>query len=155
MIEYALSSAQRLQLGDDALRTFEQFRQQGRRLRETGGQLFGQVEAGCVMVAHATGPRPADLRSRFTFRPSRSAERAEITRMHELGLHYLGDWHTHPQPRPCPSGTDLDSIGETARLSRNTLGPLVLIVVGTDPAPAGLFVCIHDGQRPRILNPVR
>ena len=152
MIAYELETGERVAFDEEALLVFEQHRQSGRHQREAGGQLFGLVRDGLVEVVAATGPRRADWRTRFGFRPSRRAERREIKRMHELGLHYLGDWHTHPEPVPKASSLDLRSIGETARLSKHAAGPLLLVVVGTARPPDGLFVCLHDGSRCSVLR---
>ncbi len=72
--------------------------------------------------------------------------------MHERNLHYLGDWHTHPEPVPVPSKRDLKSINECARKSTHGLSGFILIVVGTAPSPQGLHVSLHSGNEQLVLE---
>src|ERR1041384_1637237 len=86
---------------------------------EAGGQLFADLaNPKLFRVVEATGPRRSDLRSIFGFRPDRKAEQLEISKRYELGLHFVGDWHTHPQRHPSPSSTDLNSMREMVQQSR-------------------------------------
>src|SRR5665811_1466863 len=103
-----------LQFEDAVLKHFADHRQRFCCSRESGGQLFGKVTPGAWTVVLATGPRSSDRRTKWSFKPDRSAEREEIQRLFQEGMHYLGDWHTHPQSRPQPSHTDLKSMREMA-----------------------------------------
>ena len=114
---------------------------------EAGGQLFATFEEGNVIVRRATGPRASDRRSRFSFVPNRLAERREIKHLFRAGLHYVGEWHTHPTPIPRPSGVDLRSMSDTFLKSRHELAGFVLLIVGTVAPPRGLFVAVCDGKR--------
>jgi len=116
--------------------------------REAGGQLFGKVSPGAWTVVLATGPRPSDRRTKWSFQPDRSAERHEIRRLFEKGLHYLGDWHTHPQGRPRPSQTDLKSMKEMIAKSHYELEGFLMVIVGTSRPPEGLWVSLHTPSRP-------
>jgi len=60
-------------------------------------------------------------------------------------MHYVGDWHTHPQAVPEPSIGDVESIGDCFRRSTKAIGGFLLVVVGREPFPLGLFVGLHDG----------
>ena len=106
--------------------------------REAGGQLFASIKNNRWVVAKATGPRPTDLRSRFSFRADRKAEKAEILSLFQEGLHYVGDWHTHPQDVPSPSHTDICNITDTVQASEHSLPGFLMIIVGRLPAPEGL-----------------
>jgi integrative and conjugative element protein (TIGR02256 family) len=97
-------------------------------------------------VEQATGPRRSDSRSRFSFRPNRSAERREIEERFREGLHYLGDWHTHPEPTPEPSPTDIESMQEMVLASRHELPGFIMMIVGTAPTPVGFSVSLHYGR---------
>ncbi|MGZ8416477.1 MAG: Mov34/MPN/PAD-1 family protein [Methyloceanibacter sp.] len=94
-------------------------------------------------AARATGPRLTDRRTRCSFRPNRPSERREIECFFDKGLHYLGDWHTHPQARPRPSGTDIESMSEMVRQSRYELEGFLMVIVGTSELPEGLWVSLH------------
>jgi hypothetical protein len=64
--------------------------------------------------------------------------------MHKRNLHYVGDWHSHPERVPSPSGRDLRSIRECAQKSTHGLNGFLLIVVGTAPFPEGLHVSLNN-----------
>lgn len=136
-------------ISPQALATFDAHRQRRFYQREAGGQLFARVRGYDWEIAVATGPRSRDRRGRFSFRPHRASEQEEIFRHHELGLDYVGDWHTHPEDVPSPSSDDLSSIAEVVRRSTHHLPGFLLLIVGRKPFPQGLWVSFHsiDGTR--------
>jgi len=141
MIEYAIEgSKQRLILTLAVINHLKKHRQLNPRSREAGGQLFAYFEENFTRIERATGPRPSDRRGLTIFVPNRSAERREINRLYKEGLHYVGDWHTHPEPIPKPSQTDINSFRQMFRKSRHDLESFVIIIMGTTPPPEGLFV---------------
>lgn len=121
-------------------------RQKGWFSRESGGQLFARFEDSKITVEVATGPRRTDRRGRCSYVPDRSAEQAEIRAHFKQGLHFIGDWHTHPQKRPEPSHIDVRSIAESVQKSKHQLNGFVHVVVGLDKPPTGWCVVIHDGH---------
>jgi len=114
--------------------------------REAGGQLFAAFSDDAVIIKEATGPRWTDRRHH-----DRKAEQREIVGHHARGLHYVGDWHTHPSMRPSPSDLDYQSIRDSVRQSAHQLDGFVLIVVGTLRAPEGFHVSVSNGTRTFIL----
>lgn len=114
---------------------------------EAGGQLFATFEDSTVLITRATGPRKADHRSRFRFVPHRISERREINQHYKAGLHFVGDWHTHPQTVPRPSDIDLSNITDMFKKSRHGLAGFVMIISGTMPPPDGLYVAICDERQ--------
>lgn len=113
---------------------------------EAGGQLFANLSPGLISIAMATGPRPTDLRTPFSYVPDREAERREIADLRPLGWHYVGDWHTHPQSVPSPSGRDIRTVVSTVRKSQLVLSGVVMVIVGRSPFPRGLYVGVSDGD---------
>lgn len=122
---------------------------------EAGGQLFASFDGNTAYVEEATGPRPTDLRTRFGFRPDRKAEQKEIHERFERGLHYIGDWHTHPTNFPWPSGEDVASIRAAVNRSKHELKGFLLIIVGNAAFPRGLFVTLETGKSSQNLQPAR
>lgn len=118
---------------------------------EAGGQLFARLVGTTVIVEIATGPRKTDRRGRYWFIPSRFLERREIRKLFKRGYHYVGDWHSHPEPRPQPSQTDIDSMCEMYNLSRHKLSSFLMVIVGTDPGRKGMFVALCNGTSIRTL----
>ena len=145
VIEYSIEgSGQTLVLTQAVIDHLKRHRQSSPISREAGGQLFARFEGNTIRIERATGPRPSDRRSLMTFVPNRLAERREIKRLFKQGLHYVGDWHTHPESLPKPSQTDTDSFREMFRKSRHKLASLVIVISGTAAPPEGIFVGLYD-----------
>lgn len=137
-------SGQFLTLEQSVLDHFFEWRQLDPKTPEAGGQLFGMVEGKCIYVKLATGPRRSDRRGRFFFIADRLAERREISKLHKSGLHYFGDWHTHSQSIPTPSGTDISSMADLFARSKHELNAFLMVIVGTGEFPDGLHVSLHE-----------
>ena len=154
MITYLIgTSGQTLVFGDEVLARFNRYQQRRCWQREAGGQLFARFENNTIAVAEATGPRARDRRSRTSYEPNRAAEHREIDERFPLGLHFIGDWHTHPEDRPHPSEVDLRSTADGVSRSRHQLNAFVLTIVGRLPPPEGLYVSLNDGHRQYVLRP--
>lgn len=139
-------SGQYLSIEQNVLDRFFKWRQLDSRTPEAGGQLFGAVEGQYIKVKLATGPRGSDRRGRFFFIADRLAERREIRTLHKSGLHYFGDWHTHPQSIPTPSGTDLASMADLFVRSKHELNAFLMVIVGTAGFPEGLHTSLHEAS---------
>ena len=134
------------------VRHLERYRQLDSKRREAGGQLFARFNNYETEIVKLTGPHRFDRRSRFSFTPDRPAEQTEIDRMFKRGLHYIGDWHTHAEPIPNPSGTDTRSIQATFQNSRHELLHFVMVIVGTAALPEALYVGVCDGNNMEKLD---
>lgn len=153
MLRFSLdNSTFSLVLTDDVVAHFDKHRQRLFWQKEAGGQLFARFNAAETVVEAVTGPRPTDLRTRTTYKPDRQAEQIEIMQMFEAGLHYVGDWHTHPDPHPQPSKLDISSFAACYTSSVHELKAFVMIVVGTNTAPDGLRVSLHDASKEFVLK---
>ena len=153
MISYPTGySDQIIILTDVVLATFDRYRQLMVDDLEAGGQLFARFDNNIIRVEHATEPRLTDHRSPLNFVPDRGAERREIRRRFKDGLHYVGDWHTHPEPYPKPSTTDIQSFQGMYRYSRHRLANFLMVIVGTEPKEDGLYVALCGGGAPRRLT---
>jgi len=152
MIVYHNGAKKCLLLADEVLVHFNRYRQTGNR-KEAGGQLFATFDGITTHVECATGPRRSDRRGRGFFFPNRRAERREIRHRFKSGLHYVGDWHTHTEYRPTPSSTDVDSFREMFCKSKHILVSFVIIIVGLDHGPEGLYVGLCNGQQMVRLRP--
>ena len=139
-------SGQFLTLEQNVLDHLSKWRQLDPKMPEAGGQLFGALEGQCIQVKLATGPRRSDRRGRFFFIADRLSERREINALHKSGLHYFGDWHTHPQPVPTPSGTDLSSMADLFSRSKHELNACLMVIVGTGVFPDCLHVSVHEAN---------
>ena len=147
MITYPIgNSAQRLIFSKGVVEHFISHQQRRRWQREAGGQLFARFDGNEIIVEDCTGPRRSDRRTRNAFRPDRRAERQEIEERFEQGLHFIGDWHTHPEDYPQPSSLDLHSVSEMFVKSNHALNGFVLVIVGRKELPTGMLVLIVNQQ---------
>lgn len=121
--------------------------------KEIGGQLFARFEQDAVMVEMATVTSGRSRRTRFGFWPDREAERKDITLLFMKGLHYVGDWHSHPENIPSPSSTDLRKALEIFTQSQHELRTMLMVIVGRSPLPKGLFVGAVTAQTVMTCRP--
>ena len=63
-------------------------------------------------------------------------EESEHTRV------YVGEWHTHPEKNPLPSGTDCNSIISNFVTSQICVSFLLMIIVGTE----SIYYSIYNGS---------
>jgi integrative and conjugative element protein (TIGR02256 family) len=107
------------------------------------------------VIEVATGPKRADIRTRFSYQPDRRAAQTEINHFHRKGLFFVGDWHTHPEPMPKPSPLDRQSIREAFTKSNHHLNGFLLMIAGTANLPQSLYVAVHSATETieLIANP--
>lgn len=133
---------QKIHFAEEVINHFKSHRQSTG--PEVGGQLFGRYVDGKVYIEKATGPYPEDKKLRFSFLPSRSKERKDINEHFRSGLHYVGDWHTHPEKFPKPSLTDLTSMRDCFVKSRHQHGAFLMVIVGNGIGPEWLSLSLHN-----------
>lgn len=129
-------------LPDLVLATFDQFRQRSPRDKEAGGQLFARFDGADTVIVEATKPTWLDHRHHQSFEPNRWLQQREIRKQRTRGFHFVGDWHSHPEPVPRPSFLDIQSMKECFLHSQHELKNFVLIVVGYRPGSAGVYVAL-------------
>lgn len=94
----------------EVLETVDHFRQDTKDKPEAGGILLGFRRDQHLHVVEATAPTENDRRSRTSFkRAAEPHQRIAMNRWYASGgtMDYLGEWHTHPQSDPSPSGIDI------------------------------------------------
>lgn len=108
--------------------------------------MFAKFDGADTTIVEATAPKILDKRSRFGFRPNRMLQRLEIYDRYRKGLHFVGDWHTHPEAIPSPSDVDVKEMAECFHLSVHNLRAFVMVILGTDPIPKSLFAALIKGN---------
>jgi integrative and conjugative element protein (TIGR02256 family) len=136
------ASGQRLIFTSSVLKHFANHQQRRWWQWDAGGQLFARFALPDIVIVEATGPRCSDWRTRATYHPNRRAEQREIVARHALGLHFIGDWHTHAQPVPVPSDQDMESMRDVVTRSRHALNAFVFVIVGNTSFPDALLVSV-------------
>lgn len=136
---------------DQVLEHFARHQQLRPKDPEAGGQLFARLTRYEIYVELATGPRKGDKRSRFGYAAQPGEEQKEIDRLFPSGLHFVGDWHTHPEINPRPSATDLATIGSCSFKSKHRLAAFMLVIVGQGAVPDCLHISLHHGSRLKLV----
>lgn len=99
---------------------------------EAGGILLGTVHDHGMLITHATAPTRLDQRLPTFFSRSPRGHSAIAQRLWRATggtTRYLGDWHTHPEDAPSPSGVDLREWRKLA-IARNDARPALSVIVG-------------------------
>lgn len=120
------------------------YRQDSRKKHEAGGTLMGYRSDQHLHVLYATAPMPLDKRSRISFERLDPGHQLAVTKAWKESqgrVDYLGDWHTHPQLNPSPSGIDYT---EWAKLGSTLNKPLLFLIVGER---AKIFAAYHTDQK--------
>jgi integrative and conjugative element protein (TIGR02256 family) len=134
---------------------FDKHRQRSGSDKESGGQIFASYEPGTITIRQATGPYETDDRSRYRFTPDRSLEKRDLRKWFRKRRHYIGNWHTHPEPVPKPSRIDVKNTRARFIESETQLLAFTMIIVGLAAFPEGLWVSLVDATGHTVLQPAR
>lgn len=95
---------------DTVLELIGRYRQHTHSAPEAGGFLAGFYKGLDLHVINLTVPQSRDRRSRFRFNrldPKHVHQVKEWYKQSAGKINCLGEWHTHPESAPKPSGTDI------------------------------------------------
>ena len=108
---YHMSNGGRIKLSVGAIRVIETFQQVKISAPESGGVLLGRFirNSKDIIIDKVSVPMKGDTQTRYTFK--------RVSPLHQKMIddewskskgtcNYLGEWHTHPEEFPCPSGVD-------------------------------------------------
>lgn len=136
-----------LELSDSALQVLDRHAQRRRGMNESVGQFFTRdLTSDRVVVDVATVLAPTSsawAKVRFNSK----AAMAERQKMFEKGLHCIGLWHTHPEPKPQPSSEDRRLAREHSLAAKPQLSGLIFAIVGNSQMPSALRVWVDDGAQ--------
>lgn len=143
---------QSLRIEPSVLRHIRRYRQVRPSAREGGGQLYGAVTDERVTVSHVAGPRRTDERGRFWFRSDPKKAQIDIERFARRSLLYLGEWHTHAEAAPRPSGSDEQAMRQIYARSLLNTNALLLVILGCVKSGDDIRVWYLDGSG--VLQPL-
>lgn len=133
---FMLSNKGHIKLGEAVIEKIRSFEQHGKDDTEAGGVLLGRfvVESKDIIVDTVSVPMSGDKRTRYSFhRGAKMHQRVidEEWKRTNGTCHYLGEWHTHPEQYPDPSGKDISNW--KTHLNRDIFSSryLYFIIVGT------------------------
>lgn len=133
-------------LTESVLSVMQKYRQIKPLAKEAGGQLYAKFEGVDTLILEATKPKILDSRTRYRFKPNNILQRFEIYNKYREGLHFVGDWHTHPEKYPFPTNKDINYMNNHFHLSFRKFRAFVMIIIGTEPEPQGLHVALVKGK---------
>ncbi|MBM3163041.1 MAG: hypothetical protein FJZ79_06945 [Chlorobi bacterium] len=148
-----LGSGQTLVFSPKVLKVFKTHRQISRSQPESGGLLFAKFDLPIIKIDIATPPQLEDRKSRFFFVSNPDTRRTVVRRYFRKGLHFIGEWHTHPQSDPTPSGLDVNSMKDLFRQSEHELNYFVMVIIGNRTGNLSLWVSLHDANDMHQLHP--
>jgi integrative and conjugative element protein (TIGR02256 family) len=122
-------SDQLLVIMPDVVETLLRHRQVAQASKEAAGVLIGERRGPHLVIRRISEPGPGDKRSTHSVDRCGSHHQVAVDKAFEQSdgtLHYLGEWHTHPEDFPSPSSLDRSSWRKKL-ISRE---PNVLIIVG-------------------------
>jgi integrative and conjugative element protein (TIGR02256 family) len=127
---------------------------------ETGGVLVGHYDdSHHEAIVEMLAPKPSDSRAgRSAFvRGTKKLKGflSSLWRSTTPRLHYIGEWHTHPDGVPEPSGTDRDSMWAIATDGRAMCPEPVLVILGgnfRDCILVGAFVFPRGRTETRLVS---
>lgn len=130
---------------EGVLNVFKTFRQTGKK-SEMGGILLGKIVGNEIYVLKASIPTPFDKPSRFSF--NRHKKSAQLFIDYEFlnsngTVIYIGEWHTHPESNPSPSGPDLRMIKNQFKENIINEDFLLMVIIGIKSN----FVAHYDGTK--------
>ena len=151
-LTFVCSGGGHFQIGSQALALMRHYVQDVPTKPEAGGVLLGRhiLKTSDIIVDRITEPMPSDRQSRFRFFRARRSHQAVIDRAWRKSgrtCTYLGEWHTHPEQHPTPSGIDWQNWQRKLLVDRFT-EPIFFVIVG--------IAAIHvwEGRRSRGLIPL-
>lgn len=103
--------------------------------KETGGILIGHIEKdGRTAVVLEATPKPKDSTfGGFWFKRGSKGLRKILLDRWQVGKHYLGEWHFHPNGSPQPSRSDYAAMAKIAADKRYQSPQPILVIIGGNP----------------------
>ena len=128
-------------LADEVVETISAFSLQPENSREAGGILLGSYRGLHIQVTSCSRPMARDRRTATLFDrrdPGHQGFALKNWRDSAQTKTFVGEWHTHPEPRPYPSRLDLQTWRHVA--GNNTAGNTVFLIKGYESWWASLAV---------------
>jgi integrative and conjugative element protein (TIGR02256 family) len=130
-------------IGENVKIILQEFKQRGKDDPEAGGIVLASVSPdGYIYIDKLSVPTRFDKGSRYSF--VRDKETAQIIVNYEFHNSqgktiYIGEWHTHPENKPNPSGQDRMMIKEQFQKSKLSEQFILLIIAGLEMLYIGIF----------------
>lgn len=155
MIKYEIpNSVQYIVIADNVLQTFLEYKQTDNS-PERGGVLFAEFDFPQILISDISLPNQKDIQKRFLFIPNKRHQQQIIFSQFKKGLHFVGEWHTHPQNHPNPSQLDIESMQDSFQKSEHELNYFVLLILGLSDDLEAIWISLHNSDSYVKLNPIQ
>ena len=109
---FNITNESKIKLTDSVIEILQQYKQVNKNSLESGGIILGRFikVSKNIVVDKITASMKGDKQTRFSFKrlsPVHQEIIAEEWHKSNGTCNYLGEWHTHPEDFPTPSGVDI------------------------------------------------
>ncbi len=109
---FTMGNGGRIKMTNSVVDILRQYKQVQEDSLESGGVLLGRFikDSKDIVIDKITTPLKGDKQSRFSFKRISPLHQEIITKEWKVSkgtCNYLGEWHTHPEDFPTPSGVDI------------------------------------------------
>lgn len=109
---FEITNGGKIKLAGSVIEILQQHKQVNKDSFESGGVLLGRFikVSKNIVVDKITPPMKGDKQTRFSFKRLSPLHQEIITEEWKKSngtCNYLGEWHTHPEDYPTPSGVDI------------------------------------------------
>jgi integrative and conjugative element protein (TIGR02256 family) len=134
-IRFEKTDGGRLIIDSSVIEQFMSYQQHNIQDYEAGGLLLGRHLKDCFHLAvdYISIPQRGDKRSRYSFFRGKGHQKIahQYWESSNGTCTYLGNWHTHPEPYPTPSQTDINDWLNVLQNDIYEGNSLYFIIVGT------------------------
>ena len=136
-MKFQESNGWTVEIEASVIELLQSYKQSGRCQRESCGILFGTIyeKSKTTVINRASGIIPGSKRSRHRCHRPRKKAQELVNMLWEESkgtVNYLGEWHTHPERNPTPSGIDLKNWDSILKWVATDSERLYFLIVGTD-----------------------
>lgn len=137
-------------LSESVKSLFQKFIQDKVEKNEAGGILLGSIVGKKIYIIKASIPNKFDKATRTSFLRDKNIAQIIVDYEFENSngtMFYLGEWHTHPEDYPTPSGQDRKMTIEQYNKSRLPQPFSLMVIQGIKD----IYIALYDGKK--IVEP--
>lgn len=135
-------------LTDGVLHFIDNYRQHlGASKSEACGIIIGELRTSSLRVIDISPPADDDERTVNSFHRKSNSHQNYLNQLHEISngiLQYIGEWHTHPEPKPTPSPRDYSGWSKLMKNENFNQHPKLLWIAGNTVLENDWFKLIVD-----------
>jgi integrative and conjugative element protein (TIGR02256 family) len=139
------NSEQYIKISDKVINKLNKYKQLNNQ-SENGGILFAEFKLPEIYISDISSPYHKDTRETFLFVPNKKHQKKVIKTKYMKGLHFVGEWHTHPQKQPNPSQLDINSMKDSFLKSNHELNYFIMLILGNSNDFNNTWISIHNGE---------